>query len=542
MTSNTTTRRKRGRLMISLSLIALSLGACNKRADQLTQPATAPPLAALPLATAEPPAFNPAPLANQLPWPARPIRVAQRPRYDRYAYVDDAYDMSYAFADAPPDYAFDYDGIEPWAWRADDGAYRIVEWLPYGERVYYYEPDSYYPFFISDPDYSYAYDDEQLIGIYDPYGYPLDYGYLGDRAYNATRYFSRGRDLYRAAIYQPRRSAYAEDWLGRRDYLRGQRQRWEQGQSRDPDWRGWRSRHQADEGRWRPERDRRMSYAMASAAGWGAVRDRMERRGRDRGAQQQWAGFGDRRGFDGRGQPQLAQGWQRNAGFGPQDLRSRGFGDGQPRPHRVAGDGFFQRQQAIAEQGRRGGWQHGQPVTMAPLRQTRDGRFAGNGFFRQRQTAFQDQHHGGPDFRTNQQLWQQAERLGGERRFGGERFVQQRQALQERQRGGWQRAMEERMVQRQQQDQQRGGWQRAMQERFVQRQQQEQQRGGWQQAMQARAQAQQQRQAQRNDFAVRFAQAGGAHDRGGGGGGNGGGGNGGGGDSGNPWGGHHGHH
>src|SRR5258706_13429624 len=105
MKSKMSPRRGRGRLMVSLSLIALSLGSlslggCNKRANQITaanpegtQPVTAPPLAALPLATAEAPELTAAPEASQLPWPKQRIRVAQRPRYEPYGYIDTASDM-----------------------------------------------------------------------------------------------------------------------------------------------------------------------------------------------------------------------------------------------------------------------------------------------------------------------------------------------------------------------------------------------------------------------------------------------------------------
>ena len=103
-----------GRLLASLSLIALSLAACNKRADQVTatpaegtQPAMAPPLAALPLATAQAPDLAVAPEASQLPWPKQKIRTAQRTRYDRYGYIDSAYDMGYAFADINPEFRRD---------------------------------------------------------------------------------------------------------------------------------------------------------------------------------------------------------------------------------------------------------------------------------------------------------------------------------------------------------------------------------------------------------------------------------------------------
>jgi hypothetical protein len=307
--------------MVSLSLVALALGGCGKRAEQaaVTQPVTAPPLAALPLATTEAPALNLAPPASALPGPPSSIPVAQRSLDNRYGYLDRAYGMSYGFADAPPDYTVDYDGYYPWVWRADSGAYRIVEPLDYGERYYYYKPGYDYPFFISDPYYGYAYDGYDLVGVYDPYGAPLDYVYYAPRIYDASRYFYRARNLYSAAIYRQRRSAYADDWWARRDDLRRVRTRWEEQIGRDPGWRAWRAQH-GDPGQrdWGTERQQRLAYAATTAGLLNVARDRAEHRRVEQRAAPGWfAASGDRRSTVDRPELRPRSGWQDSSGNRP---------------------------------------------------------------------------------------------------------------------------------------------------------------------------------------------------------------------------------
>src|SRR6185437_7557493 len=121
------------RLLLTAAAASLALAAC----DQKTAgPVTGAPIASLPLAQTAPPPESVAPYADALP-PAPPLPRAARPRRPVYAYVDDAYRLSDAFGDSPPDYTVDYDGVRPWVWRAGDGEYRVVEDTPEGEREYF---------------------------------------------------------------------------------------------------------------------------------------------------------------------------------------------------------------------------------------------------------------------------------------------------------------------------------------------------------------------------------------------------------------------
>ncbi len=211
--------------VFGVTLCSLLLAACDKPAPNANQaataansgqPVTAPPIAALQLATGAPPPLAPAPPAAALPPPTRAIRYARRPRADRYRYLERAYAAGDAYNGTPPDYTVDYQGTRPWIWRAHDGAYRVVERLPEGERDYYYDPGADAPYLVRDPDYAYAYDNGELAGVYGPDGRALDDVRAEQRAEEAARYLDRARALYRAAQYEQRQAAYVADWSGAR--------------------------------------------------------------------------------------------------------------------------------------------------------------------------------------------------------------------------------------------------------------------------------------------------------------------------------------
>jgi hypothetical protein len=246
------------------ALLCLALAACNK-SPQGTEPVSGAPVAALQLATAPPPPPTYAPPASALP-PA-PRTVAYQPRPEHWRYLSDAYGMSDAFADTPPDYTVPYDGEDPYVWRADDGAYRVVEWLPDGARYYYYEPGADDPFLIQDPDYSYAYDNGVLVAVYTPAGALVADRIAAEREGYAARYYARGHDLYRAAVNDQRRAAYAANWQQRAPMIQAQRTRWQRGREEQPGWRDWNRAHQAQQdARWAPERQHRATYAAALGA------------------------------------------------------------------------------------------------------------------------------------------------------------------------------------------------------------------------------------------------------------------------------------
>ncbi|HEY5290175.1 MAG TPA: hypothetical protein VIJ59_09090, partial [Caulobacteraceae bacterium] len=125
-----------------------------------------PPVATLPLSDAPATASAMAPPVSALPaYQVRRARVA-RPQ-DEYAFADRADQAAYGFGDAPPDYAFEYQGGRPWAWQGDDGHQVVVEPLPGGaDRYYYYQPGASTPYFVRDRDYAYGYQDGALVVVY----------------------------------------------------------------------------------------------------------------------------------------------------------------------------------------------------------------------------------------------------------------------------------------------------------------------------------------------------------------------------------------
>ena len=264
----------RTRLMITsalaLAMAGLALQGCNQQApasQQAAQPLTGAPIASLGLAEATPPApLATAPAATQLPSAGRIRVAAPRTTGERYRYVDDAYAMTDAFGDSPPDYTIDYQGARPWIWRAQSGAYRVVEWTPDGERDYYYRAGADQPFLIRDPRYAYAYDGGELVDVYDTYGRPAPMDIVDREADMAARYLSRARALYFAAQHQQRQAAYAADWRDRRDAVAQSRNDWAAGQQRNEDWRRWHDdRGEQDRGAWTQERTQRQTYAAQIA-------------------------------------------------------------------------------------------------------------------------------------------------------------------------------------------------------------------------------------------------------------------------------------
>ena len=222
-------------LILSLAIAGFGLTACNKDTGQ--SPAdlvTGAPAASLPLAQGAAPPLVAAPAVSALP-AQPPVRYAAAPAGQRYRYIDRAYSLGEAFADSPPDYAVDYEGVRPWVWRSGQGDYRVIEPTPDGDRTYYFDAGSDQPFLVRDPRYAYGYDQGGLTVVYDAYGRPT--GYDADAADRAARYLARARALHDAAVHQQRQAAYAEAWRERRTQVIAQQQAWQADQSREAAWR-----------------------------------------------------------------------------------------------------------------------------------------------------------------------------------------------------------------------------------------------------------------------------------------------------------------
>jgi hypothetical protein len=185
-----------------------------------------------------------------------------------YAFIDRADDLNDSFADAPPDYGFDYvDDEQPWVWRADDGSVRICEPLPDGAyRCDYYEPGAFEPYLISDPDGEYGFDNGVLIAAYDPGGRLLPADALRARADLAGRELAWGEQVWRAQASSRRVPVAAAAWQDRRRAVAAAAQRLVQDRGSDPAWRAYHAAHVTQESAyWAPERVRREAEAARFA-------------------------------------------------------------------------------------------------------------------------------------------------------------------------------------------------------------------------------------------------------------------------------------
>ena len=257
------TRSRLTRTVATTLAASLALSACNKASDQMARSETAAPAlpdlpATLPLASgaATPVAYAPGP--SELPDTRAIPAVRTVAPDDAYAYADQAYGFMDALGDAPPDYGFDYDGVDPWAWQGYDDSVSFAEPIDGGYRYYYYRPGAETPYFIRDPRYGYGYDDGQLAVVYAADGAVVPYESYGPQIGYASRYFVRGRDLWRASRANPRRGVTAANWVRQRPVIEQSRARWQQDRPRQPQWVAY---HQSvaprQERHWEPEQVRR---------------------------------------------------------------------------------------------------------------------------------------------------------------------------------------------------------------------------------------------------------------------------------------------
>lgn len=150
--------------------------------------------------------------------------------------------LSGVLGDAPPDYGFAYDGVSPWAWETGDRYYRYAEPVSGGYRYYYYEPDAYRPFFVSDPYYSYGYRNDRVVGVYDRGGRRIDASRARMQLQAAKAYYARAERLHRAA-QRDRHGVPAPLWERHRDTISRDRNDWIGKAYKRPAVQQWEARH-----------------------------------------------------------------------------------------------------------------------------------------------------------------------------------------------------------------------------------------------------------------------------------------------------------
>ncbi len=252
---------------------ALALAGCNKSstvtndasADQNTALPALPEAVPMQTGPAAPPAMAPA--ANALPMSSR-VSLASVPQpSDAYAFADRASGFNDAIGDAPPDYAFDYNGVSPWAWQTSDGDTEFAEPVAGGYRTYYYQPGADSPYLVRDPSYSYAYDGPRLVAVYGAGGALLAAAAYREHVDAASRYRERAADLYRASREREHRGVVASNWAARRSEISAEQASWAADRARQADWQAYHQSHEAAErDHWDAERQRRSSEAQRFTA------------------------------------------------------------------------------------------------------------------------------------------------------------------------------------------------------------------------------------------------------------------------------------
>jgi hypothetical protein len=257
---------------VAALLLTSCLAACQggNNADQAASSASSEGLAALPaplpMSTTQPASTAVAVAAAPAALPAaRPVRLGRLPDPRQgYAYLDRAYYQQDAVEDAPPDYAFDEGGVQPWVWQAGDNGRVICEPVAGGYRYYYYNPGASTPYLVRDPDRAYAYNDDVLVGVFTLAGALIDYGPQTPPALYGARYFDRGRMLWDRADNGPHQPMNAWAWDQRRRDLAARRAAWRQQMADNAAWSDWAASHGPDEqAYWQPIRAQHQQAAQA---------------------------------------------------------------------------------------------------------------------------------------------------------------------------------------------------------------------------------------------------------------------------------------
>ncbi len=249
----------------ALTGLAVSLAACGPRNAEQTSaagtavavPAAQPGWSTNDLATLDPAVLgSSAPLPQALPMRASysgsyrdapvydypsagPASFAPDAAPDDYQWLGMAAALAGMLGDAPPDYAFGYDGVQPWAWETGDRYLRYAEPVSGGYRYYYYQPDSARPFLISDPYYSYGYSDDRLVTIYDRSGRVIDARRADRQRRAAQTYFARAEAMYQAAHRERRFGVAGSLWQRHRDEIARKQRQWDEARRRRQAWQRW---------------------------------------------------------------------------------------------------------------------------------------------------------------------------------------------------------------------------------------------------------------------------------------------------------------
>lgn len=174
-----------------------------------------------------------------------------------YGWIDRADALWEAIGDAPPDYAFVFEGAEPWAWETADGHRIVVEDAGEGGiRSYYFAPGEMSPFLAVEPGASFGFVGSGVAMVYGPDGGALPRSQWGFQPERGMQLFARARLLSRAMGSRDRRGVDADAWNDTSGLILNFVTQWDSARRRHPGWRTHRNSAEAAGRRERLERER----------------------------------------------------------------------------------------------------------------------------------------------------------------------------------------------------------------------------------------------------------------------------------------------
>lgn len=170
-----------------------------------------------------------------------PVNLSVSPP-NKIAYASDIAPLAHADAlwqligSAPPDFAFNMDGYEPWAWKLQDGHYILMEDIPLGRslRSYYFAPGDQLPFLVTDANYSYVIEQGRVVRAYTLGGVLMGPEVAGPLLAGGSGLADRGRAL-RAAAEREHRLIYPGSWADAGYYVDRFQRQWANVR-READW------------------------------------------------------------------------------------------------------------------------------------------------------------------------------------------------------------------------------------------------------------------------------------------------------------------
>ncbi|WP_066797535.1 hypothetical protein [Sphingomonas soli] len=174
-----------------------------------------------------------------------------------YSWIDRADALWEAIGDAPPDYSFPYEGLEPWAWQTADGHQIMVEDAGEqgGIRSYYFAPGAQSPFLVVEPGASFGFTGTKLAMLYGPDGGVVPRAQWGKRPARGQILFARARLIKRAM----ERERYGIDpylWVEMSGPILSFLGQWDLGHARHSAWRVYRNSAEGKDRRRRLENER----------------------------------------------------------------------------------------------------------------------------------------------------------------------------------------------------------------------------------------------------------------------------------------------